>query len=73
MTRIQFQNLKIGDICVFKRGHDQGKKCEVVYIEDWIIGCDAILVKAIDCEFAQTAGHTNRWLRLTGSHELDLA
>lgn len=72
MTRIEFQNLKIGDICVIKRGYDQGKKCKVVYIEDEIDGCDSILVKAIDCEFSQTATHTNRWLRLTNSHELDI-
>lgn len=72
MKRIEFQNLKVGDICVVKRGHDQGKRCRVVYVEHEIDGCDSILVKAIDCEFS-TETHTNRWLRLTGSHELDIA
>lgn len=72
MNRIEFQNLKVGDICVIKRGHDQGKKCKVVYIEDEINGCDSILVKAIDGEFSQMT-HSNRWLRLTNSHSLDIA
>ena len=71
MTRTEFQCLKIGDICVIKRGHDQGKKCKVIYIEDEIDACDCILVKALDCEFSTIANH-NRWLRLTSSRELDI-
>lgn len=72
MKRIEFQNLKVGDICVIKRGHDQGKRCKVVYIEDEIDGCDTILVKCIDDTFSQMT-HSNRHLRLTSSHELDIA
>jgi ribosomal protein L24 len=71
MTRIEFQNLKVGDMCVIKRGHDQGKKCRVVYIEDEIDGCDTIVVKAVDCEFSQKT-HSNRYHRLLNSHELDV-
>lgn len=71
MNRTEFQNLKVGDTCVIKRGHDEGKKCTVVYIEDEINGCDAILVRALDCEFSIKT-HTNRWHRLTNSHELDV-
>lgn len=72
MKRIEFQNLKVGDICVIKRGYDQGKRCKVVYIEDEIDGCDTILVKCIDDTFSQKT-HSNRYLRLTSSHELDIA
>ena len=72
MKRTEFQNLKIGDICVIKRGHDQGKKCKVVYIEDENDECGSILVKAIDGEFS-TMTHSNRWLRLTDWHALDIA
>ena len=72
MKRNEFENLKIGDIVVIKRGHDQGKKCKVIYIEREIDGCDSILLKAIDCEFKCSSWHSNRYLRLTGSHELDI-
>ncbi len=72
MKRIEFQNLKVGDICVIKRGYDRGKKCKVVYIEDEIDGYDAILVKCIDGIFSQKT-HSNQYLRLTNSHELDIA
>ena len=31
MTKTELENLKIGDICIFRRGHDAGKKCIVLY------------------------------------------
>lgn len=71
MTRKEFENLKIGDICVMKIGDDKGKKCEVVYIEDDIDGCDSILVRVMDQEFT-SRNNGNRWLKLTRAMALDV-
>ena len=72
MTRKERQALLVGDICVFKRGYDKGKKCEVVYIENTIDGCESILVKFVDQEFDSRSTNGNRWLKLTGISELDV-
>lgn len=72
MTRIEFQNLAVGDICVFKSGYDKGKKCEVVYIEDNVDGCDSILVRFVDQEFDARSTNGNRWLKLTRAMALDV-
>lgn len=65
MTRLELENLKVGDICVFKRGHDAGKQCIVLYKK-----YESILVEAYGCEFK--AIDANKKLRLTGFHELDI-
>ena len=72
MTRKEFQELLVGDICVFNSGYDKGKKCEVVYIEDNIDGCDSILVKFVDQEFDSRSTNGNRWLKLTRAMALDV-
>lgn len=72
MTRREFQELLIGDICVIKMGYDKGKLCEVVYIEDSIDGCDSILVKSVDQEFDSRSTNGNRWLKLTRAMALDV-
>ena len=33
MTKIEFDNLKVGDICEFNRGIDAGMKCVVLHKE----------------------------------------
>lgn len=66
MKRCDFQDLRINDICVFKRGHDTGKKCKVIFIED-----ESILVKSVDSSF-YGFNNGNKNLKLTGWHELDL-
>ena len=65
MTNVELENLKIGDVCVFKRGHDAGKQCIVLYKK-----YRSILVEAFGCEFE--AIDVNKKLRLTGPHELDI-
>lgn len=73
MTRMQLQDLKVGDICIFKSGYDKGTKCEVVYIEDNIDGCDSILVRALSGqEFDIRARNGNRWLKLISAKCLDV-
>ena len=71
MTRIQYENLKVGDMCVINKGHDEGKKVEVVYIEDKIDECESILVRAVNCELSQIT-HNNKWLRLTDWRQLNI-
>lgn len=66
MKREEFNNLKIGDICVVKRGHDRGKKVIVRYIED-----EQIVIKDLDNKpLRNVNGYTV--LRLTGWRELDI-
>lgn len=43
MTTSEFRNLREGDICVVKNGHDKGRYVEVRYIEG-----EQIVIKAID-------------------------
>lgn len=66
MTDSEYENLKVGDICVFKRGRDKNKKCSVLYIVD-----KTILVRAINNVEFDAVG-TNRKIRLSGTHELDI-
>lgn len=66
MNKQQFENLKVGDRCVMKRGRDEGIICEVRYIEN-----DSILVRPVDDSVFRAVG-TNKKLRLTGWHELDI-
>ena len=65
MTKTELENLKIGAICIFRRGHDAGKKCIVLYKK-----YDSILVETCDDTFR--AINTNKKLRLTGFRELDI-
>jgi len=65
MNKQQFENLKVGDRCVMKRGRDNGIICEVRYIEN-----DSILVRPVDDSVFRAIG-TNKKLRLTGWRELD--
>lgn len=66
MNKQQFENLKVGDRCVMKRGRDEGIICEVRYIEN-----DSILVRPVDDSVFRAVG-TNKKLRLTGWSELDI-
>ena len=66
MNKQQFENLKVGDRCVIKRGLDKGILCEVRYIEN-----DSILVRPVDDSVFRAIG-TNKKLRLTSWHELDI-
>jgi len=66
MNREQFNKLKVGDICVIKRGHDKGKICTVLYIKN-----DSILIEAQEGTSFQ-AIDTNQKLRLTRFYEVDI-
>lgn len=66
MNKQQFENLKVGDRCVIKRGLDKGIICEVRYIEN-----DSILVRPVDDSIFRAIG-TNKKLRLTSWRELDI-
>jgi len=66
MNTQQFENLKIGDLCVIKRGRDKGVLCEIRYIED-----NSILVRAVGDSIFE-AVDVNKKLRLTSWRELDI-
>ena len=72
MKRREFENLKDGDIVVFGRGHDAGRRCEVVYI-DYNSGSkyEALLVRSLDRKpFTAKSSYGN--LRLTSWIQIDL-
>lgn len=66
MKRNEFKNLKIGDTCICKRGHDEGVLVKVLYIEE-----ESILIKTLDGGRFKSIGVV-RNVRLTGWHELDI-
>ena len=66
MNTKDYENLKVGDSCICKRGHDKGKKCEVVFKED-----GTVLLKTLDKPFSQIT-HTNPKFRLTNWREIDI-
>lgn len=68
MKRIEFETLKTGDIVVLKRGRDEGKKAEVVYIED-----DSILLRSMPGEIFKAISRHNAKLKLTHWREIDFA
>jgi hypothetical protein len=64
MTRKDFENLKVGDSVVVRRGHDEGVLCKIRFIED-----NSVLIEAPkDRDFK--AINTPKRLRLTMWHEL---
>lgn len=65
MKKVDYENLKIGDICMIKRGHDKGKKCEVLWKEN-----ETVLLRCLDETF-KTITHTNKNFRLTNVREID--
>ena len=67
MTRAEFEKLKVGQLVVIKRGHDEGKTVRVIHIED-----DTILIKIVDDFLEFRAINTNRKIRLTSWKELDI-
>jgi hypothetical protein len=64
MTRDQFKKLKVGDICVIIKGRDEGRRCQVAYIEG-----DAVLVRSDDGRRFDSMTKYAR-LRLTSWREL---
>lgn len=66
MNRKQFENLKVGDLCVVRRGRDKDVLCEVRYIED-----NSILIRPVKNVDFKAIG-TNKKLRLTSWYELDI-
>lgn len=65
MNKEQFNNLKVGDRCVIKRGRDEGKKCTILYIK-----YDSLLIEP-DEGIVFNAIQTNRKLRITSFKEID--
>lgn len=61
-----YKKLKVGDVCICKRGHDKGKKCKIVFKED-----ETVLLKTLDEPFSQRT-HTNPSFRLTSFREIDI-
>lgn len=66
MTRVQFDNLKVGDMCKIFRGHDAERLCEVAYIEG-----DCVLVRSADGRYFKSSANHGR-LRLMNWRELTL-
>ena len=68
MKRAEFDNLKVGDLCVVKGKYDNGRIVTVRYIED-----EMIVIKAVDGEcFHDPVGIKNKKLKMTGWHWLDV-
>ena len=66
MKHEQFEALKVGDIVVLRRGLDQGRKAEVVYIED-----PYLLIRSVDGKPFLVTNQPPRPLRLTGFSEVN--
>lgn len=66
MKHEQFEALKVGDIVVLRRGLDQGRKAEVVYIED-----PYLLIRSVDGKPFLVTNQPPRPLRLTGFAEVN--
>ena len=66
MTRVQLNDLKVGDMCTIIRGHDAGRLCEVAYIEG-----ESVLVRSADGRRFSSLTQYGR-LRLTSWRELKL-
>lgn len=66
MTRAEFRNLREGDLCIVKRGYDQGRYVEVRYIEG-----EQLVIKAVDGKPLHKQRDETP-LRLTSWHELDI-
>ena len=66
MTKDQFNNLKVGDLCEIIRGHDAGRQCQVAYIEG-----ESVLVRSADGRRFYSMTQYGR-LRLTSWRELKL-
>ena len=61
-----FEKLQIGDLCIIKRGHDNNKKCEVLWKED-----SYVLLKSLDGVF-KTVNNDNSRFRLTTLTQIDM-
>ena len=68
MTREEFNNLKIGDICKLRRGYNEGVRGTVVYVDE-VDGIGYVLLKALD-EFSVQGACSNRHFRLTNFRDL---
>ena len=68
MTREQFKNLKIGDVCKLRQGYSKGMRGTVKYIDE-VDGIGYVLLKAID-EFSVQGVCSNRYFRLTNFRDL---
>lgn len=69
MTRDQLNNLKVGDKCVVSRGHDGGRLCEVVYMNDID---EIILIRSSDGEKFKSQNNMGRNHRLINWRELSV-
>ena len=66
MTKSEYENLKVGDLVVFRRGHDEGKIGTVLFKKH-----EQILVESTDGKKFKSIG-CNKPIRLTGFHEIDI-
>ena len=66
MTKSEYENLKVGDLVVFRRGHDEGKLGTVLFKKH-----EQILVESTDGKKFKSIG-CNKPMRLTGFHEIDI-
>ena len=66
MNSIEYSKLKLGDKCEIIRGHDEGRQCEVVFMEG-----EAVVVRACDGKRFNPLSQYDR-LKLTSYRELRL-
>ena len=68
MKRIEFENLKVGDLCKLKGKHDKGRVVIVKYIED-----DYVVIKPADGGVLHDVqGYAGPKLKLTVFSQLDI-
>lgn len=65
MTKSEYENLKVGEHVVFRRGHDEGRTGIVLFKKN-----EQILVESVDGKKFKAIG-CNKPMRLTGFHEID--
>ena len=65
MKKSEYENLKVGDRIVFRRGHDEGRTGIVLFKKH-----EQILVESTDGKNFKSIG-CNKPMRLTGFHEID--
>lgn len=68
MTREEFKNLKIGDVCSLRQGYSKGMRGTVVY-KDEVEDIGYVLLKALD-EFSVQGVASNRFFRLTSFRDV---
>ena len=70
MRQSEFERLQVGDLCTIMRGNDVGMIVEVVYIEQFDDGSNAIVIKPAGGALFRSMSVYSRHLKITTAREL---